>query len=78
MDGHVPKLSKEFKAEVRTHIHFMLRPDVGVSNHRKARKFDNSWGLKNFIFGKLAYAQAIEPIWTSRMRDLFMKIDWDS
>ncbi|HDS1772962.1 TPA: RNA-directed DNA polymerase [Pseudomonas putida] len=77
-DGHVPKLSKEFKAEVRTHIHFMLRPDVGVSNHRKARKFDNSWGLKNFIFGKLAYAQAIEPIWTSRMRDLFMKIDWDS
>ncbi|WP_095159407.1 reverse transcriptase family protein [Pseudomonas sp. Irchel 3E13] len=78
VDGPVPRLTKEFKAEVRTHIHFMLRPDVGVRKHLRARKFDTPWGMQNYLFGKLAYAQPIEPRWTARMRDLLRKIDWTS
>ncbi|CAI2796190.1 reverse transcriptase family protein [Pseudomonas fluorescens group sp.] len=78
VDGAQPRLTKEFKQEIRTHLHFLQRSDIGVRKHLKARGFDSFWGLRNFLIGKLSYAKSVEPEWESKMNRLFVKINWDT
>jgi len=70
--------TKEFKQEIRTHLHFLQRFDIGVRKHLKARGFDSFWGLRNFLVGKLSYAKSVEPEWEFKMNKLFVKINWDT
>lgn len=63
VDGAVPRLTKEFKARVRTHIHFLQRADVGPSQHARNRGFDSVLGLQRHVYGLVAFGAGVEPDW---------------
>jgi RNA-directed DNA polymerase len=68
VDGATPRLTKEFKARVRTHTYFLLRKDVGPSRHAQNRGFDSVLGLQRHVYGLVAYAAGIEPDWARLVR----------
>ncbi|MBD9675684.1 RNA-directed DNA polymerase [Pseudomonas sp. PDM18] len=76
VDGKKPRLTSEYKQEVRTHLHFLLREDIGVEKHLVKRGFDSRFGLRNFLLGKIAYAQHIEPKWAGEMRNMLHLVKW--
>lgn len=76
VDGRTPRLTKEFKSEIKTHIHFITRPDIGVAKHMSNRGFDSAEGLKNFLYGKLSFAAHVEPLWTAKIRSKLDQVRW--
>jgi len=76
VDRATPRLTKEFKARVRTHIHFMLREDVGPAQHARHRGFDSVLGLQRYVYGLVAYAAGIEPEWAHLARVELNKVAW--
>lgn len=78
VDGAMPRLTKEFKLEVKTHIHFISRSDIGLSKHMAYRGFESSEGLKNFLYGKLSFASHIEPAWAALRKAELDRINWPS
>lgn len=76
VDGATPRLTKEFKARIRTHIHFLLREDVGPVMHAQNRGFDSIFGLQRHVYGLVAYAAGIEPEWARLTRAELNKVVW--
>ncbi|OLY75782.1 RNA-directed DNA polymerase [Pseudomonas sp. ATCC PTA-122608] len=76
VDGRTPRLTKEFKSEIKTHIHFITRPDVGIAKHMLNRGFDSTAGLRNFLYGKLSFAAHVEPLWAAKMRSKLDQVNW--
>ena len=54
VDGPAPRLSREFKANLRRHLHYLRRPDVGPGNHAAARGFAAIAGLRHHVEGLVA------------------------
>ena len=61
VDGCRPKLSREFKSNLRQHIHYLLHPDIGPIRHAARRHFSSTHGLKNHVCGLVRFARSIEP-----------------
>lgn len=76
VDGENPCLKNEFKSSMRTHIHFLLRSDIGPELHAKNRGFDSILGLQRHLHGLLAYAIGIEPIWARSSLNELKKVNW--
>ena len=76
VDGPSPRLTKEFKARVRTHIHFLLRGDVGAAQHARNRGFDSVLGLQRHVYGLVAYAAGVEPSWAHLARANLDRVNW--
>lgn len=76
VDGPEPRLTKEFKEKVRTHIHFLSRSDVGPEKHKTARRFDSIYGLQRHIYGLVAFAYSVEPIWAQKAFAALKKVSW--
>jgi RNA-directed DNA polymerase len=68
VDGPNPRLSKQLKSRVRTHIHGVARH--GLPAHVSARRFSSLQGLVNHVHGLIRFAFDIEPEWAlEAMRD---------
>ncbi|WP_081036483.1 reverse transcriptase family protein [Pseudomonas corrugata] len=76
VNGVTPRLPKEFKAEIKTHIHFISRSDIGVAQHMANRGFESAEGFRNFLYGKLSFANHIEPDWAARRKCELDRVDW--
>lgn len=76
VDSAAPRLTKEFKARVRTHIHFLLREDMGPSRHAQYRGFDSILGLQRHVYGLVAYAAGVEPEWAHLARAELARVAW--
>jgi RNA-directed DNA polymerase len=76
VDKAVPRLTREFKANLRMHLHFLLRPDVGAAKHAHARGFAAVAGLRNHLRGLVAYAAQIEPEYASAVRSGLSAVQW--
>lgn len=73
VNGDKPRLTKEFKKEVRSHIYYSTHNKIGIDKHRKKRGFESLEGFVNFINGKLSYAYYIEPNWARPLMLEFKK-----
>lgn len=76
VDSSTPRLTKEFKARVRTHIHFLLRNDVGAAKHAQNRGFDSVLGLQRHVYGLVAFAAGVEPGWAHQAQAKLDKVAW--
>lgn len=70
-----PRLTREFKARIRQHVHFLLRDDVGPAGH-SAHLGATTFGLRRHVLGLIHYARHIEPDFGNRMLGEFTKIRW--
>lgn len=71
-----PRLTKQFKALIRQHLHYMLRQDVGVVRHAAARGFASITGLRHHLEGLIGFAAQIEPDYAARRRAEFSQVQW--
>lgn len=76
VDGAVPRLTKEFKARVRTHIHFLQREEVGPAQHARNRGFDSVLGLQRHVYGLVAFGAGVEPDWAHWAWEELGNVPW--
>jgi len=67
VDGPKPKLTKEYKKEISTHLYFLFNGKVGLKKHCLHKGFRSEQGLLNYLEGKLSFASYIEPEWAAKM-----------
>ena len=75
VDGPKPRLPKEFKDEIRQHLHYLNSPAHGPSKHAEARKLATST-LYHYVRGKIAWAERIEPDFGAACRHKFDQVHW--
>lgn len=76
VDGPDPCLSRDFRANLRRHLHYLLREDVGPTKHARARGFTSTIGLRNHLLGLLSYARQVDEVYAARCRADFDRIIW--
>lgn len=75
VDGPSPRLSKEFRDNLRLHLHYLRDPAHGPAKHALVRKTGIS-SLYHHIRGLIGWAQQVEPAYGRRQLDLFDAVDW--
>ena len=60
-EPRLPRLPREFKENLRRHLHYLAREDVGPIAHARARGFASTTGLRHHVEGLLGFAKQIEP-----------------
>lgn len=76
VDGPLPRLSREFRYNLRRHLHYLHHPDVGPARHAHARAFASIDGMKNHVRGLIAFAHDIDPMFAKACAIQFNQIDW--
>lgn len=77
VDGDEPKLTKEFRAKMRMHLHYLLRSDIGPIIHSSKRGFESVIGLKNHLEGLISYAKQIDPIRAENWARQLQLVNWN-
>lgn len=72
--GNLPTLSKDFKANLRQHIYYLQKH--GIENHVQKRDFDSIGGLYRHLLGLINFANMVEPIYASKIRNSFDALPW--
>ncbi|MBB4637515.1 retron-type reverse transcriptase [Longimicrobium terrae] len=75
VDGHEPRLAREYKDALRQHLYYLLSPAHGPAKHAGARNLSVST-LFYHVRGKIAWAERVEPSFGSACLEEFEKVDW--
>lgn len=76
VDRDKPRLTREFRTNIETHLHYLERPDVGPVGHAEAREFDSVIGLRNHLEGLVAFARQIDRLYGDRLMVRLRAIVW--
>jgi RNA-directed DNA polymerase len=76
VDGEFPRLTRKFKDNLRQHLHFLLRGDVGPTLHARHRRFSAVIGLRKHIEGLVAFARYVEPAFGNRCDAELAQVQW--
>lgn len=76
VDGDEPKLSREFRAKLRQHIHYLTHPGFGPAAHARNRKFASVEGMQHHIKGLIAYANDIDAHFAEQCRKTLQNVYW--
>ncbi|WP_052750006.1 reverse transcriptase family protein [Gluconobacter oxydans] len=76
VDRDEPRLTREFRSNIETHLHYLERPNVGPVAHAKAREFDSIIGLQNHLLGLIAFARQIDRKYGDELRARLHRINW--
>lgn len=74
VDSKSPRLSVEYKRELKSHMHFITHRDVGLARHVKYKGFNSTVGFINYLEGKLSFASSIEPDWALPLKLKFKDV----
>lgn len=75
VDGSRPRLAKEFKDQLRLHLHYLSHPNFGPAHHAAARKTSIA-SVYHHVLGLIFWAQAVEPTYGSSLLKKFNRIEW--
>lgn len=76
VNGPKPHLSKSFKKNLLTHLHFCNRSDVGPALHSQQKKFASIIGFRNHLKGLVSYAKQIDSNFGAKVLKEYEKIIW--
>ncbi|WP_051299946.1 reverse transcriptase family protein [Methylobacter luteus] len=76
VDQNEPRLPREFKMGVRMHLHYLKSPKFGPAVHAANRGFTAVAGLRNHLFGLVAYAAQVEPAYGTRIKSELEAVKW--
>ncbi len=76
VDHDEPKLTREFKQQLRQHLYFLANPQFGPRRHAEEKGFASIYGLQNHIKGLLIFASHIEPEFGNKQLEKYNLIDW--
>lgn len=75
VDSKKPRLSKEYKDQLRQHLYYLCSEEHGPSKHGEARKLSVST-LFHHVRGKIAWAEKVEPEFGAFCLAKFDSISW--
>lgn len=75
VDGPSPRLSREFKDNIRLHLHYLTSSTFGPAKHALARKTGVS-SLYHHVRGLIGWAQQVEPDYGRGALEAFKSVDW--
>lgn len=77
VDGDKPRLTTDFRDNLRMHLYFANHPEVGVIRHAiDVRGFDSVWGFKNHLRGLIDFSNMVDPEFAANAMIKFNTIDW--
>lgn len=76
VDTDRPQLTREFKARMRQHLHYLAHPSYGPVRHASENGAGSVYALRNHVKGLLAFAKGIDAEYAARQTHLFNKIEW--
>ena len=76
VDGPVPKLTRDFRTRVETHLYAITAQSIGPSKHRQTRQFASLIGMRRHIHGLIAFAYHVDPVYGQARFDEFNTVDW--
>jgi hypothetical protein len=76
VDGPTPRLTRDFRTRIETHLYALRARAIGPAKHRQARKFASLIGMRHHVGGLIAFAFHIEPTYGQARFDEFNAIDW--
>ena len=75
VNGQQPRLPKEYKDNIRLHLHFLNSASHGPSAHAAARGTSVS-GIFHHVRGLIAWAETVEPQFGGPALECFKTVDW--
>lgn len=76
VDRERPRLSKEFRNNLETHIYALTHPSIGARAHKAKRGFVSVIGMRNHVTGLLSFAHQVDPDYASKLNARFANVDW--
>jgi hypothetical protein len=76
VDGEKPRLTREFRANLRRHVHYLTRSDVGPVRHAQARGFVSVRGLRNHVEGLVSFARQIDKEYGEKCARRLQTVSW--
>ncbi|GJD76520.1 reverse transcriptase family protein [Methylobacterium goesingense] len=77
VNGKEPRLTRDFKENLRMHFHFLTSEKHGPHNHANNRGTSIS-GIYHHVRGLIAWAKVIEPAYGANLMVRFHSINWPS
>ncbi|MBC3941865.1 reverse transcriptase family protein [Sphingomonas albertensis] len=75
VDGDRPRLAREFKDNLRLHLHYLTAPSHGPAAHAMARKTGVS-SMYHHVRGLISWAQCVDPEYAADALALFRTANW--
>jgi len=75
VDSDTPRLSREYKDQLRQHLYYLSSGAHGPAKHASVRKMSIST-LFHHVRGKIAWAQKVEPMFGAECLVKFESVDW--
>lgn len=76
VDRGVPKLTKEYKAEIRKHLYYLSHPKIRPAMHANRQGGATTFGLRRHVLGLIQHARQIECVYGDLRLAEFNKIRW--
>lgn len=76
VDGERPKLTREFRNNLRQHIYYLRNSQIGPAEHARKRGFTSLLGLRHHIEGLISYAAHIDPMLAKKYRLDLKSVEW--
>jgi len=76
VDGDKPRLTKEFRDNIRQHLYYMTEANIGPVIHASTKGFISVYGLKNHVRGLIAHAAQIDPDYANKAWQKFNSVRW--
>lgn len=78
VDRETPRLTRQFRNNIETHLYASLSPKIGVSAHKTKRGFASTVGMKRHIAGLIAFAHQVDRGYAAKLYAEFNRIDWET
>ncbi|TCP39386.1 reverse transcriptase family protein [Rhodovulum marinum] len=75
VDSERPRLPREYKDNIRMHLHYLTSESHGPSVHAASRQTSVS-GIFHHVRGLIAWAETVEPDYGARALENFESVDW--
>jgi len=76
VDRETPRLSKEFRSKLRSHIHYITHDKHGAVKHAEKRGFRSVWGLRNHVEGLISYACQVDAEYGNKCKEKLKDVRW--
>ncbi len=76
VDGPKPQLTRDFRAKMRMHLHYLLHKNIGPKAHASNRGFSSVEGLRQHLLGLISFAAQIDLSFANECRRQFRLVEW--
>lgn len=77
VDREKPRLTREFRNNVETHLFALANPRVGAVAHKAKRGFASTIGMRRHIEGLIAFAHQVDQDYGATLYGQLNAVDWN-